>query len=445
MTGFEIGLLSVGVILLLILGGFHVATSLMLVSFAGVWLLRDSIDVAANMLVLAVSDSISSYVFGVIPLFVLMGLLVAAADLGKDVYEVANQIFRRVAGGLGVATVAANTVFAAITGISIASASVFTRVAVPEMLRYGYGPRFSVGVVAGSSVLGMLIPPSLLFIVYGLLTDQSINDLFLAGIVPGLMLALTYSLGILLMARYAPEFVGGPGSKRAAAIAAARPEPLPLMPLGQMIWKLMPVATLVLLVLGGIYGGIFTATEAGAVGAFGAMIVALIKRKLDLSTFWRLLMETGHITASICFLVLGASMYSRMLGVSGMPMALGEWAQQMSYSMFTVIALYIIVVLILGCLIDSVSIMLLTVPLFLPLLEPYGLNLIWFGVITVMAVEIGLMTPPFGIACFVIKSVLHDQNISLEDVFVGALPFAGIMLLTLIVLIVFPNLSLIFL
>ncbi|MBP7065794.1 TRAP transporter large permease [Ferrovibrio sp.] len=445
MTGFEIGALSIAVILFLILGGFHVATSLMLVSFAGVWILRDSFDVAANMLVLAVSDSISSYVFGVIPLFVLMGLLVAAADLGKDVYEVANQIFRRVSGGLGIATVAANAVFAAITGISIASASVFTRVAVPEMLRYGYGPRFSVGVVAGSSVLGMLIPPSLLFIVYGLLTDQSINDLFLAGIVPGLILAITYSIGILAMARFWPNFVGGPGSARAAALAAARPEPLVLLPLGTMLAKLLPVALLVLLVLGGIYGGIFTATEAGAIGAFGAMLVAIAKRKLDLATFWRLLMETGHITASICFLVLSASMYSRMLGVSGMPMALGEWAQQMSYSAFTVIALYIIVVLVLGCLIDSVSIMLLTVPLFLPLLAPYGMNLIWFGVITVMAVEIGLMTPPFGIACFVIKSVLHDQNISLEDVFIGALPFAGIMLLTLILLIVFPGLSLIFL
>ncbi len=445
MTGVEIGILSVAVILICIICGFHVTTSLMLVSFAGVWMLRGSFDVAANMLVLAVSDSISSYVFGVIPLFVLMGLLVAAADVGKDVYEVANQIFRRVSGGLGIATVAANAVFAAITGISIASASVFTRVAVPEMLRYGYGPRFSVGVVAGSSVLGMLIPPSLLFIVYGLLTDQSINDLFLAGIVPGLMLAVTYGIGILLMARFMPEFVGGPGSKRAALLAAAQPAPAPLMPITAMAAKLMPVIVLVALVLGGIYGGIFTATEAGAVGAFGAMLVAMAKRKLDLASFWRLLMETGHITASICFLVLGASMYSRMLGVSGMPMALGEWAQQASHSPFMVIALYVVVVLILGCLIDSVSIMLLTVPLFIPLLGPYDLNLIWFGVITVMAVEIGLMTPPFGIACFVIKSVLHDQNITLEDVFIGALPFAGIMLLTLIVLIVFPSLSLIFL
>jgi len=445
MTGVEIGILSVAVILLCIICGFHVSTSLMLVSFAGVWILRGSFDVAANMLVLAVSDSISSYVFGVIPLFVLMGLLVAAADLGKDVYEVANQIFRRVSGGLGVATVAANAVFAAITGISIASASVFTRVAVPEMLRFGYAPRFSVGVVAGSSVLGMLIPPSLLFIVYGLLTDQSINDLFLAGIVPGLMLAVTYSIGILAMARFFPEFVGGPGSKRAAAISAAQAEPLPLMPVTAMLAKLMPVAALVFLVLGGIYGGIFTATEAGAVGAFGAMLVALVKRKLDVRNFWRLLMETGHITASICFLVLGASMYSRMLGVSGMPMALGEWAQQASHSVFMMLALYIIIVLVLGCLIDSVSIMLLTVPLFIPLLAPYDLNLIWFGVITVMAVEIGLMTPPFGIACYVIKSVLHDQNISLEDVFIGALPFAGIMLLTLILLVAFPSLSLIFL
>ena len=204
-----IGLVSVAIMLVLIYAGMHVGIALSLLSFVGVWMIRGDATVAANLLALAASDAISDYVFGVVPLFVLMGLLVAVADIGKDSFEVANQIFRRVRGGLGIATVAANAVFAAITGISIASAAVFTKVAVPEMLRHGYSARFAVGVVAGSSVLGMLIPPSLLLILYGVLTEKSVGDLFVAGIIPGIVLAIAYSLGILLMGRFTPGFVGG--------------------------------------------------------------------------------------------------------------------------------------------------------------------------------------------------------------------------------------------
>src|SRR5690606_13717852 len=182
----------------LIYAGMYVAIALTMLSFIGVWLIRGDAGIAANLLALAVNDAISDYVFGVVPLFVLMGLLVAVADIGKDTFDVANQLLRRVRGGLGIATVAANAVFAAITGISIASAAVFTRVAVPEMLRHGYAPRFSVGVVAGSSVLGMLIPPSLLLILYGILTERSIGDLFIAGVIPGIVLALSFAIGIVL-------------------------------------------------------------------------------------------------------------------------------------------------------------------------------------------------------------------------------------------------------
>ena len=189
MSSIEIGIFSILTILVLIYAGMYVPVVLGLVSFLGVWAIKGKLMIAINLLTLAASDSIASYLFGVIPLFVLMGLLVGAADMGTDAFAVANQAFRRVRGGLGIATVAANAIFAAITGISIASAAIFTRVAVPEMLRFGYRPRFAVGVVAGSSILGMLIPPSLLLILYAVLTEQSVGDMFLAGVIPGMSTA----------------------------------------------------------------------------------------------------------------------------------------------------------------------------------------------------------------------------------------------------------------
>ena len=252
-----IGLVSVALMLVLIYAGMYVAFALSMLSFVGVWLIRGDFGIAANLLALAVNDAISDYVFGVVPLFVLMGLLVAIAEIGRDTFEVANQSLRRVRGGLGVATVAANAVFAAITGISIASAAVFTKVAVPEMLRHGYTPRFSVGVVAGSSVLGMLIPPSLLLILYGILTEKSIGDLFIAGIIPGIVLSIAYSIGIVLVATLRPQFVYADPSKQFAA------SDLPMMGLVEIGGKMLPIAMLVVLVLGGIYGGLFTPVEAG--------------------------------------------------------------------------------------------------------------------------------------------------------------------------------------
>ena len=200
MSAITVAGLSLLLMLVLIWAGMHVAVVLGIVSFVGVWLIRGDVSVAANLLATASQDAIASHIFGVVPLFVLTGFLVAIADVGKDAFEVANQLLRRLRGGLGIATVASNAVFAAITGISIASAAVFTRVAVPEMLRFGYNPRFAVGVVAGSSVLGMLIPPSLLMILYGFLSEQSVGELFIAGIIPGLLLALGFSLAILVMA-----------------------------------------------------------------------------------------------------------------------------------------------------------------------------------------------------------------------------------------------------
>lgn len=427
--------LSLLAMLGLIWAGMHVAVVLAVVSFVGVWLIRGDAGIAANLLAQASQDAIASHIFGVVPLFVLTGFLVALADVGKDAFEVANQVLRRLRGGLGIATVASNAVFAAITGISIASAAVFTRVAVPEMLRFGYQPRFAVGVVAGSSVLGMLIPPSLLMILYGFLANQSVGDLFTAGIVPGLVLALAYSVGIVLMATFWPRMVYENGEAR----------PIPdeaLLPAGTLILKLLPSLLLIASVLGGLYAGFFTATEAGATGAAVALAIALLRRKLTFRSLWSVLTETGHVTVSVSFLIICATIYTRMLAMSGMPQFLVEWLTRLGLGPTGFLMIYVLIALLLGTIIDSSSILLIMLPLMLPIAEQFGMNLIWFGVVTVVAVEIGLLTPPFGLSVYVIKSTLADQRISLGDIFRGTTPFTLIMFAVLLLLIFVPQLSL---
>lgn len=433
MSGIEIGLISVLAMLLLIYFGMYVPVVLALLSFLGVLFIRGDFIVATDLLVLSASKAVSDFLFGVIPLFVLMGLLVGQSDLAKDTYEVANAAFRKLRGGLGIATVVANAIFAAITGISIASAAVFSRVAVPEMLNYGYNKRFAVGVVAGSSVLGMLIPPSILLIIYAILTEQSVGDMFIAGVIPGLLLSAVFCLGILACGYLNPSMIQPLSEKRRVD------ESIVELSWGQIFGKLFPVISLIFVVLGGIYGGVFTPTEAGAAGAFGALIIALLKRKLTVASSWRILVETGHVTATVLFLIIGATMYSRMLGISGLPTEIQNWILGMDASFVTLIIFYVLLMILLGTVIDSVSVMLITVPLFIGVMQPFGIDLIWFGIITVIGVEIGLLTPPMGISVYVIKSSLNDDRISLWDIFAGAAPFALAMLFVLILIIVFPE------
>lgn len=431
MSPFEIGLASFGAMVVMVYLGFWVPFALMLSSYVGVWMIKGSPVLAGKLLALAASETISSYFFGVVPLFVLMGYVVSVSGMGRDAFDVANHLFRRLSGGLGIGTVGANAIFAAITGISIASAAVFTRIAVPEMMRHGYTARFSVGVVAGSSVLGMLIPPSLLLILYGLLTEQSVGDLFIAGVIPGLLLATLFGLGIWLTARLRP---GALGDLRAADDMQA------LSP-GALARKGLPITLLIALVLGGIYGGIFTPIEAGAVGCAGAILIGLARRSLSAADFWQVLTDTGLVTASISFLIIAAQMYSRMLALSGVPAGFGSFVASAEIGYWGVILAYVALVIVMGTILDSTSIMLILVPLMLPVLVPMQVDLIWFGIVTIIAVEIGLLTPPFGISVFVIKSALDDPAIGLGDIFRGAAPFALLMLVLLALVLAFPQLA----
>ncbi len=431
MSPIDIGTLSVIAIIVMVYMGFWIPIALSVVSLVAIWMLQGNINVSINLLKIAISDSVMEYTFATIPLFTFMGLIVAKAGMGTDIYQVMNVIFRSVRGGIGMATVGANAVFAAVTGSSIASASVFTKVSVPQMTQYGYNKRLAVGIVAGSSVLGMIIPPSAMLIIYAFVAEQSVGDMFLAGIVPGILLAITYIVTIWILVRIWKNSITDGGNKN-----TYKP-----MSYGNLCKKTLPLVSIICIVLGGIYTGQMTPVEAGAVGATIGLGIAIIGGKITLKIFWESLIETGHISASILFLITSASIYSRMLGIAGLPNELAIILENAQLNLTLILLIYVILMLFLGTLLDTASIILIVVPLFLPLIEPLGLNLVWFGIITVIGAEIGLLTPPLGISCFVIKSTLNDDSIALKDIFIGAFPFSFAMLLVLIVLIKYPVLS----
>ena len=431
-----IGALAIAAVLTFIALGMPIAIALLGVGFAGLGLLKRDFGIATDTLSLAAQGTISEYVFATVPLFVLMGLFVSVSEIGRDSFRAAQQVFGRIRGGLGVATVAANSVFAAITGISIASAAIFSKIAVPEMVERGYTARFAVGLTAGSSVLGMLIPPSLLLIIYGVIAEVSIGGLFLAAVVPGVILAAAFAIAVLVMARFWPGFVGHIQREEASASQAGRWDTL---------LAVFPVAALILLVLGGIYGGIFTPTEAGAAGAFAALCIALLRRRLTWPGLWDVMRETGQVTVTILFLIISASTFSRMLALTGLPSDMAGSLAGLGLGLAGFLSGYLVLLIVLGTVLDSTSILLILLPLALPVVTELGGNLIWFGIVTVIGVEIGLMTPPLGLSVYVIKSSLNDPDISLGAIFAGSFPFVLITFAVTLLLMAFPGLSLLFL
>jgi tripartite ATP-independent transporter DctM subunit len=428
-----LGFVLIGAMVGLIVLGLPIGISLISTAAVGVWLIRDNPALATRFTAMATYSGIQDYVFATIPLFVLMGLLVSVSGIGKDTFEVAQALLRRVRGGLGMATVAANAVFAAVTGVSIASAAVFTKVAVPEMVRHGYTMRFATGTVAGSSILGMLIPPSLLMIVYGVLAEVSIGKMFIAGVIPGIMIALGFALMIWVTAVFFPHRIMAP---TAAAAPAER-----VMPPGEMAVKAVPIMALVVLILGGLYTGFFTPTEAGGVGAAGALILALLRRQLDWPKFWRVLRETGLVSAAILFLLIAAGLYSRMLSMAGVPQAIGDMVEHLGLGAYGFLAVFVLIILLMGMILDSTSILLIMVPIGAPIAQALGFDLIHFGIITIIAVEMGLLTPPFGISVFTVKATLNDPKVGIETIFAGALPFVVVMGLALVVIAFVPALA----
>jgi C4-dicarboxylate transporter DctM subunit len=429
-----LGYLLIGAMVGLILLGLPIGLSLISTGALGVWLIRDNPDLAFRFTALATYSGIQDYLFATIPLFVLMGLLVSVSDVGKDTFEVAEALLKRLKGGLGMATVAANAVFAAVTGVSIASAAVFTKVAVPEIVRHGYNVRFATGTVAGSSILGMLIPPSLLMIVYGVLAEVSIGSMFIAGIIPGFLIALGFVAMIWTYATFFPHRItadAGPLPEVSGSTMGGR----------EMAAKSVPILALVLLILGGLYTGFFTPTEAGAVGAAGALVVALLRRRLNASKLWRVLRETGLVSAGILFLLIAAGLYSRMLSMAGVPQAIGDLVEHLGLGPYGFLAAFVLIILLMGMILDSTSILLIMVPIGVPIASAMGFDLVHFGIVTIIAVEMGLLTPPFGISVFTVKATLADPRVGIETIFAGALPFVAVMGLSLVLIALVPSLA----
>ncbi|MBP1845771.1 tripartite ATP-independent transporter DctM subunit [Rhizobium petrolearium] len=431
MSPVEIGSAAVVALLVLIYLGMPIGIGMLAVSFAGVAAIRGE-TVSLRMMGAVANDSLREYLFAVVPLFVLMGLLVTVSRVGKDTFDVFQKLLGRVTAGLGVATVFANAVFAAITGISIASATVFSRVAVPEMTRHGYTRKFATGVVAGSSVLGMLIPPSLLMIAYAVLAEESVGRMFLAGVGPGILIAAAFCVTIMLLARFRKDFVFEDGEDSAE---------LGDMSIAEIARKSAPIVSLMLVVLGGLYGGFLNPTEAGAAGAFGALVIALMRRSLDRRLFWNLLVEAGQITVSVLFLILAATFFSRMLALSGVPRALAQVFLTGPIGPYGFLLVYLLLITALGCLIDSISIMLILLPIALPIANAAGFDLIWFGVLTVVTVEVGLLTPPFGLSVYVIKSAMDEPDLRVGEIFRGALPFVLAMFVSIALIVAFPPIA----
>lgn len=430
MDPMTIALISVAFLFAFIILGVHVGVALASISVISIWAITGKAAVAINLLQTTAYSAVMDYVFAVIPLFVLMGLFSTLSGATKELFSTAQFFLGRIKGGIGIATVIANAVFAAITGVSVASAAVFSKIAFPEMERLQYDRKFSLGIIAGSAILGMLIPPSILMIVYGVLTEQSIGKLFIAGFVPGLVVTLVLSLGIRTMIFFKPH-LGGITEKF---------EPFTFRKMVSATMVSWAILALILLVLGGIWGGLFTPTEAGAVGAAGGFILVVVKGKFNLRNLWQILLDGGQTTASIFMLLICAQMYSRMLTISGLASKISQWATTLPVAPIFIILGFILVFLVLGCIIDSVSIILLTIPIMHPVILKLGYDPIWFAIVAIVTIEIGLLTPPFGMVVFAMKSSLGGKA-TLEEIFQGALPFLLMLGISLAIIMAFPILS----
>lgn len=432
MTPLVVGYLSIFLIFFMILSGFHIAVALSAVSFAGIWLMLGRASVASSLVVNTSYNAIADYVFAVVPLFVVMGLFANASGATRNLFSATEVLMRRLRGGVGSATVVANAIFAAVTGTSVASAAVFSKIAIPEMQRLGYDRKFSLGIVGSSALLGMLIPPSVLMIIYGILTEQSIGRLFAAGVVPGLLVALVLIVQITIRATLNPRIAG----------STAVIQPSTLAEKGRALIGMTPMLLLILVVLGGIYAGFYTPTEAGGIGAFGAFLLMLFNRRgLPLREFYEILLQTGRSTASIFLLLIGAQMYSRMLTLSGVPAHLTKMLAESNLHYAVIIALFIVLLLLLGCLLDSISIMLLTLPIIVPVISQIGMDPIHFAMIAIVTIELGLLTPPFGLVVFAMKAALPNDY-QLQEIFAGVVPFYIALLVALLIIIMVPGISL---
>ncbi|MEP1144202.1 MAG: TRAP transporter large permease [Henriciella sp.] len=419
-------------LLVLVIIGVDIAIALGVASFVGALLLTQDPQIALALLGTTAYEALRKDIFIVIPLFVLMGDFVARSGAAKDLYSICNRALRRLPACLAIATVLGNSLFAAMTGVSIASAAAFSRIAYPEMTALGYDRVFSVGVIAGSACLGMLIPPSILLIIWAVLTEESIGALFIAGVIPGIVLSVVFALYCIITAVLKPEI--------APAAPLAKAESLSSDEKRKQLIGGAGIIGLILLVIGGIWSGLLTPTESAGFGVLGAFLIALtkgLKRKEIIEAIY----QAGKTTAPILILLVLATAYSRLLAMSGAVDIITESFFAVSGNGIVLISLMIVSWLLLGMFVDSTSIILLTVPIFAPMASVIGVDALAFGIFGILVIEAGLLTPPFGILIYTVKGAVPDDSLTLGEIFKGAIPYWLMILFVAIMVLVFPAMT----
>lgn len=427
-------LIGIAVVLILVLLRFPIAFAMGIVGVIGV-AYENSMNAAISMTARLIVDTSQDYGLSIIPLFILMGLLVNKSGISRELYQVSNAFLGHMRGGLAMATVVACGGFAAICGSSLATAATMSKVAMPEMRRYGYADSLSTASIAAGGTLGILIPPSVILVIYGILTETSIGKLFIAGILPGLMGILFYLFAVRITILRNPS--AGPAGERASWT-----ERLDAL---KGVWAVLLLFTLV---IGGLYGILdfwpihltFSPTEAAGMGAAGAFLIALARKRLSSSDITQVLAETASTTVSLFSVLIGAWVFSNFVNIAGLPEGLQGLVSSMGLSPWAVMILIVLVYIVLGCVFESMSMLLLTVPIFFPLVKSLGFDPIWFGIIVVVVTEISLITPPVGLNVFILRGVVED--VSTATIFKGVTPFWIMDILRLILLLCVPTISL---
>ncbi len=443
---FDVNVAVVLLISLLVLVGLgvHIAIALGISSALGIYLVTGgNFQVVQKMLANTAYEALRAYEFAVIPLFMLMGEFIGGSGAVTDVYKAINRGLRRIPGRLAVATVLGNAIFSFVTGVSIASAAAFSRIAYPEMKRFGYHKGFALGAIAGSSCLGMLIPPSVLMIVWGLLTERSIGKIFLAGVLPGFLLVSLFVLYILAMAVFRPELVGAGREAIPSGGAAREGGEVEEEKIDRFsVWtSAFGIICVVVAVLGGIWFGIYTPTEAAGAGAFIGLVLAIVKG-MRVRGIIDAILSVGRTSAPILLLLVTAALYSRTLAMTGVTNAIQDVFLGSGMAPWMILAVMVFIWFLLGMVIDSISIMLLTVTIFEPIAVNLGYDPIAFAIIGIMAIEAGLLTPPFGLLVYTVKAAIPEEtDVSIAQIFKSSTPYWIVMLIGMVAIVVFPRIA----
>ena len=431
MFGFDFSFWIIIALILLIALSVPVVIALGLTSFFGLYYITGNINVPLSLLNNTAYGAIRDYIFAVIPLFVLMGELISRSGAAEDLYNLINKSLKKIPARLALATVFGNAVFGAVTGVSIASAAAFSKIAYPQMVKFNYNKTIAVGCIAGSASLGMLIPPSILLIVWGVLTEQSIGKLFIAGIIPGIILSFLFAIFCFVLAYFKPDLFGQGSENQSLEVSLTK----------RQYWGAIGVSFLIVLVLGGIWFGFFTPTEAAGIGALFALILAILKG-VSFKEILDSVLETGKISDPILLILICAQMYSRLLAMGGITDALTNVFTSIGGNKFLILFIMVAVWFILGMFIDSVSIILLTVPIFAPIAyKLLGYDPISFAIIGILAIEAGLLTPPLGLCVYTVKGCIVDPDITLGRIFYGSIPYWILLIVLAILVMMYPGIA----